>query len=131
MVTLVVTAISLVVGGVVVMNIMLVSVTERIREIGVRKALGARRRDIVRQFLVESVILALFGGLLGLVGAALFSWGLAAVLGRIMATTFTAPIRLWAVLLAVAVSTLVGLVAGIYPARRAAALDPVVALRSE
>ena len=131
MVTLVVTAISLVVGGVVVMNIMLVSVTERIREIGVRKALGARRRDIVRQFLVESVILALFGGLLGLVGAALFSWGLAAVLGRIMATTFTAPIRLWAVLMAVAVSTLVGLVAGIYPARRAAALDPVVALRSE
>ena len=130
-VTLVVTAISLVVGGVVVMNIMLVSVTERIREIGVRKALGARRRDIVRQFLVESVILALFGGVLGLVGAALFSWGLAAVLGSIMATTFTAPVRLWAVLLALAVSTLVGLVAGIYPARRAAALDPVVALRSE
>jgi putative ABC transport system permease protein len=130
-VTLVVTAISLVVGGVVVMNIMLVSVTERIREIGVRKALGARRRDIVRQFLVESVVLSLFGGLLGLVGAALFSWGLAAALGSIMATTFTAPVRLWAVLLALAVSTVVGLVAGIYPARRAAALDPVVALRSE
>jgi len=130
-VTLVVTAISLVVGGVVVMNIMLVSVTERIREIGVRKALGARRGDIVRQFLVESVVLSLFGGLLGLLGAALFSWGLAAVLGSIMSTTFTAPVRLWAVLLALAVSTLVGLVAGIYPARRAAALDPVVALRSE
>jgi putative ABC transport system permease protein len=113
------------------MNIMLVSVTERIREIGVRKALGARRRDIVRQFLVESVVLSLFGGLLGLLGAAVFSWGLATVLGSIMATTFTAPIRLWAVLLALAVSTLVGLVAGIYPARRAAALDPVVALRSE
>jgi len=126
-----VTAISLVVGGVVVMNIMLVSVTERIREIGVRKALGARRGDIVRQFLVESVVLSLFGGLLGLLGAALFSWGLAAVLGSIMSTTFTAPVRLWAVLLALAVSTLVGLVAGIYPARRAAALDPVVALRSE
>jgi putative ABC transport system permease protein len=130
-VTVVVTGISLVVGGVVVMNIMLVSVTERIREIGVRKALGARRRDIQRQFLVESVILSVFGGLLGLMGAALFSWGLAAVLGSIMATTFTAPIRLWAVLLALAVSTLVGLVAGVYPARRAAALDPVVALRSE
>jgi putative ABC transport system permease protein len=130
-VTVVVTAISLLVGGVVVMNIMLVSVTERIREIGVRKALGARRRDILRQFLVESVILSLFGGVLGLVGAALFSWGLATVLGNIMSTTFTAPVRLWAVLLALFVSTVVGLVAGIYPAGRAAALDPVVALRNE
>jgi putative ABC transport system permease protein len=130
-VTVVVTGISLIVGGVVVMNIMLVSVTERIREIGVRKALGARRRDILRQFLVESVILSVFGGLLGLLGAAVFSWGLATVLGAIMATTFTAPVRLWAVLLALLVSTLVGLVAGVYPARRAAALDPVTALRSE
>ena len=130
-VTVVVTGISLIVGGVVVMNIMLVSVSERIREIGVRKALGARRRDILRQFLVESVILSVFGGLLGLLGAAVFSWGLASLLGSIMATTFTAPIRLWAVLLALLVSTLVGLVAGVYPARRAAALDPVVALRSE
>ena len=131
MVTVVVTGISLIVGGVVVMNIMLVSVTERIREIGVRKALGARRRDILRQFLVESVILSLFGGMLGLLGAAVFSWGLATVLGNIMATTFTAPVRLWAVLLAMFVSTVVGLVAGIYPAGRAAALDPVVALRNE
>jgi len=130
-VTVVVTGISLIVGGVVVMNIMLVSVSERIREIGVRKALGARRRDILRQFLVESVILSVFGGLLGLLGAALASWGLASLLGSIMATTFTAPIRLWAVLLALLVSTLVGLVAGVYPARRAAALDPVAALRSE
>jgi putative ABC transport system permease protein len=130
-VTVVVTGISLLVGGVVVMNIMLVSVTERIREIGVRKALGARRRDILRQFLVESVILSLFGGVLGLIGAAVFSWGLATVLGKIMSTTFTAPVRLWAVLLAMAVSTVVGLVAGIYPAGRAAALDPVVALRNE
>ena len=130
-VTVVVTAISLLVGGVVVMNIMLVSVTERIREIGVRKALGARRKDILRQFLVESVILSLFGGILGLVGAALFSAGLAALLGGIMATNFTAPVRLWAVLLALAVSTVVGLVAGIYPAGRAAALDPVEALRNE
>jgi len=130
-VTVVVTGISLLVGGVVVMNIMLVSVTERIREIGVRKALGARRRDILRQFLVESVILSIFGGVLGLIGAAVFSFALATALGKIMSTTFTAPVRLWAVLLAIAVSTIVGLVAGIYPAGRAAALDPVVALRNE
>ena len=130
-VTVVVTGISLIVGGVVVMNIMLVSVTERIREIGVRKALGARRRDIMRQFLVESVILSLFGGILGIIGAAIFSTGLAALLGSIMSTSFTAPVRLWAVLLAVFVSTAVGLVAGLYPAGRAAALDPVTALRNE
>ena len=130
-VTVVVTGISLIVGGVVVMNIMLVSVTERIREIGVRKALGARRRDIMRQFLVESVILSLFGGILGIIGAAVASSALAMVLGSIMSTTFTAPVRLWAVLLAVFVSTFVGLVAGLYPAGRAAALDPVTALRNE
>jgi putative ABC transport system permease protein len=130
-VTLVVTAISLIVGGVVVMNIMLVSVTERIQEIGVRKALGARRRDIVRQFLVESVLLSALGGALGVVGALVFSKGLALVLGNIMSATFTAPNRLWAVLAALLVSSAVGLVAGIYPANRAAALDPVVALRNE
>ena len=129
--TVLVTTISLIVGGIVVMNIMLVSVTERIREIGVRKALGARRRDILRQFLVESVILSAFGGILGVLGAAAFSMLLAAVLGGMMSADFSAPVRLWAVLLALFVSTAVGLVAGIYPASRAAALDPVVALRNE
>jgi putative ABC transport system permease protein len=130
-VTLVVTAISLLVGGIVVMNIMLVSVTERIKEIGVRKALGARRGDILRQFLVESVILSGFGGVMGLVGAAAFSLMLASVLGSIMSVNFSAPIRPWAVALAIGVSSVVGLVAGIYPANRAAALDPVEALRNE
>ncbi len=130
-VTFVVTAISLLVGGIVVMNIMLVSVTERIREIGVRKALGARRGDILRQFLVESVILSGFGGVLGVIGAAAFSFGLGTLLGNMMSANFSAPIRPWAVALAIGVSSIVGLVAGIYPANRAAALDPVEALRNE
>jgi putative ABC transport system permease protein len=130
-VTLVVTAISLMVGGIVVMNIMLVSVTERIKEIGVRKALGARRGDILRQFLVESVILSGFGGLMGVLGAAAFSFLLASILGSIMSANFSAPIRPWAVAMALGVSSIVGLVAGIYPANRAAALDPVEALRNE
>jgi len=130
-VTIVVTAMSLIIGGVVVMNIMLVSVTERIREIGVRKALGARKRDILRQFLVESVLLSALGGALGILGATLLSMALAAVLGGIMSADFSAPVRLWAVTLALFVSSLVGLVAGIYPASRAASLDPVVALRNE
>ena len=130
-VTFVVTAISLLVGGIVVMNIMLVSVTERIKEIGVRKALGARRGDILRQFLVESVILSGFGGFLGVLGAAAFSYVLASVLGNMMSANFSAPVRPWAVALAIGVSSIVGLVAGIYPANRAAALDPVEALRNE
>jgi putative ABC transport system permease protein len=130
-VTIVVTAISLLIGGIVVMNIMLVSVTERIQEIGIRKAMGARRRDILRQFLVEAVVLSGFGGLLGVLGAALFSFGLAAVLGNMMSLDFSAPVRPWAVALALTVSSVVGLVAGLYPASRAAALDPVIALRNE
>jgi len=130
-VTIVVTAISLLIGGIVVMNIMLVSVTERIQEIGVRKALGARRRDILRQFLVESVVLSGFGGLLGVLGATAIALGLAAFLGNMMGLDFQAPVRPWAVSLALFVSSLVGLVAGIYPASRAAALDPVIALRKE
>ena len=130
-VTLVVTAISLLIGGIVVMNIMLVSVTERIQEIGVRKALGARRGDILRQFLVEAVVLSGLGGALGVLGAAGFSFLLASVLGNIMSLDFSAPIRPWAVALALTVSSLVGLVAGLYPASRAAALEPVDALRNE
>jgi len=129
--TLLVTAISLFVGGIVVMNIMLVSVTERTAEIGVRKALGARRRDILRQFLVESIVLCALGGALGVIGASVFAFGLGRVIGGMMHAEFAADVRWWAVLLSLAVSTLVGLVAGVYPASRAAALDPVAALRQE
>ena len=130
-VTFVVTAISLLIGGVVVMNIMLVSVTERIREIGIRKALGAKRRDILRQFLVESVVLATLGGALGVVGAAIFAQGLGALIGNWMSVDFSTPVEPWAVALALGMSCAVGLVAGIYPAGRAAALDPITALRNE
>jgi len=129
--TLLVTAISLIVGGVVVMNIMLVSVTERTAEIGMRKAMGARRRDIMRQFLVESVALASFGGVLGVIGAVVFAKGLGSVIGSLMSADFVAPVRLWSVVLAIGVAGAVGLVAGLYPASRAASLDPVTALRAE
>ncbi|HQR36228.1 MAG TPA: ABC transporter permease [Blastocatellia bacterium] len=120
-----VTSIALVVGGIVIMNIMLVSVTERTREIGIRKSLGAKRRDILRQFLVESTIQALAGGAVGVT----IAWGL----GKLV-STFT-PIPTSLPLLAVAVALLVsggvGLIAGVYPAWRAAGLDPVTAMRAD
>jgi putative ABC transport system permease protein len=124
-VTIGIASISLVVGGIVVMNIMLVSVTERTREIGVRKALGARRRDIMTQFLIESATLSLLGGLIGI--------ALGAVVVMIVASVFTLPaaIKWWAIALAIVVSTGVGLFFGIYPANKAASLDPIVALRYE
>ncbi len=124
-VTVSIAAISLVVGGIVVMNIMLVSVTERTREIGVRKAIGARRVDILLQFLIESASLTLLGGLIGLGLAAL----IAATVSRV--TGFPAIIELWAVVLALGVSTGVGLFFGIWPASRAAQLEPIAALRKE
>jgi putative ABC transport system permease protein len=118
-------SISLVVGGIVIMNIMLVSVTERTREIGVRKALGARRNDILLQFLIESSILAAIGGLLGV------TFGIGAAKLLTMAIGFPSPIVLWSILLALFVATAVGLFFGIYPAQKAAALDPITALRAE
>ncbi|MBI5400300.1 ABC transporter permease [Candidatus Saganbacteria bacterium] len=118
-------AISLLVGGIGIMNIMLVAVNERIREIGVRKAIGAKRRDIVLQFLIESMFISLFGGLLGIIfgltGAFLIMWFIKGTL----------IIAWWAVLLATVVSAAVGIFFGVYPALRAASLDPVIALRYE
>lgn len=125
-----VAAISLLVGGIGIMNIMLVSVTERTREIGLRKAIGARRRDILIQFLTESILLSLFGGFLGI----LLAWGISALIGAIAAannTPIEPVIGLDAVLLATLFSMSVGLVFGLYPANRAASLEPVEALRYE
>ena len=125
-----VAGISLLVGGIGIMNIMLVSVTERTKEIGLRKALGARRRDIMIQFLTESSLLSLIGGLIG-IG---LGWLIAYAVGRIAAaanTPLNPAISLNAILLATLFSTAVGLFFGIYPANRAAGLEPVEALRSE
>ncbi len=122
--------ISLLVGGIGIMNIMLVSVTERTREIGLRKALGARRRDILIQFLTESSLLSLIGGIIGI----LFGWLISFTVGQIAAangTEFIPIVGADAVLLATLFSAAVGLFFGIYPANRAAGLEPVEALRYE
>ncbi len=123
-------AISLLVGGIGIMNIMLVSVTERTKEIGLRKAVGARKSDILIQFLTESSLLSLFGGIIGII----FGWLISFAVGKIAAasgTPFTPSVSLSAVLLATIFSTAVGLFFGIYPANRAANLEPVEALRYE
>ena len=124
-VTVAIASISLVVGGIVVMNIMLVSVTERTREIGIRKATGARRVDILLQFLIESAMLAFVGGVIGVLLA------IAIVKGVSAATSLPSAIEWWAVLLGLGVSTAVGLFFGIWPAQKAANLDPIAALRYE
>jgi putative ABC transport system permease protein len=118
-------AISLVVGGIVIMNIMLVSVTERTREIGIRKAMGARRRDILSQFLIESGTMAATGGALGIVLGIVVSKAVTWLVGM------PSEIKLWAVAAGLVVSAGVGIFFGVYPARRAAELDPIQALRFE
>ena len=120
-----VTSIALVVGGIVIMNIMLVSVTERTKEIGIRKSLGARRSDILKQFLVESVALAFMGGALGV----LIAWGIAKLVETF--TPIPTSLPMLAVAVALFVSGSVGLISGIYPAWRAARLDPITAMRAD
>lgn len=123
-------AISLVVGGIGIMNIMLVSVTERTREIGLRKAVGARQKDILQQFLIEAVMLTLTGGVIGIMFGSITSF-LAYLIARNFITGWVFTVPPSAVALAFTVSTAVGLLFGIYPARRAAKLDPIEALRYE
>ncbi|HVX39350.1 MAG TPA: ABC transporter permease [Gemmatimonadaceae bacterium] len=117
--------VGLVVGAIVIMNIMLVAVAERTREIGIRKSLGARRRDILNQFLVESATLATLGSALGIVLGIGFAKGLAAV------SPLPAAVQLWSIFVGVGVGAGVGMIAGIYPASRAAMLDPIAAMRQE
>ena len=120
-----VVSVFMVVGGVVIMNIMLAVVTERTREIGIRKSVGARSRDILNQFLVESSMLSGTGGLIGVTVA----WVVAVLVRNLTPVPMQVPIS--AILIGLTLSTVVGLFFGIYPARRAAKLDPIEALRSE
>ena len=120
-----VVALSLVVGGIVIMNIMLMVVTERTREIGLRKALGARRRDIVWQILTESVTLSTFGGVMG----TFFGFILAMIISKL--SPLPATVQVWSVAIGIGITAVVGLFFGLYPAMRAARLDPIEALRRE
>ena len=124
-VTIGIASISLIVGGIVIMNIMLVSVTERTREIGLRKSLGARQSDIRLQFLIESATIAAVGGACGVI--------LGIILAKVVSLTTSLPssVQIWSVLMGLIVATGVGLFFGVYPASKAARLDPVVALRQE
>ncbi len=117
-----ITLITLLVGGIVVMNIMLVSVTERTFEIGLRKAVGATRKQILMQFLIESGMLCAFGGVIGL----LMAWGFVTLITALAGITMT--ITIGYILLAIIVSSVIGMIAGIYPAFKAARLDPIIAL---
>ena len=126
-----VAGISLLVGGIGIMNIMLVSVTERTREIGLRKAVGAGKNDILIQFLLEAVLLTLTGGILGIASGALLSLGASLIFGYFLKASWGFLLPLNAIALGVGVSVMIGLIFGIYPARKAAWLSPIEALRYE
>ena len=121
-----ISSLGLLVGGIGVMNIMLVSVTERTKEIGIRKAIGARRRDIVNQFLFEAMTLTFFGGILGV----LLSIGISRII-VLLIPSLPATIPSWAVFTGLGVSVGVGLIFGVWPARKASRLDPIECLRYE
>ncbi len=123
-------AISLVVGGIGIMNIMLVAVTERYREIGLRKAVGARKKNILSQFLLETIIVSMAGSIIGILGGALFA-GLITIIARALDYEWEFVISFSSIVAAVGVGTIIGLVFGYYPATKAAALDPIVSLRYE
>ena len=120
-----VVSVFLVIGGVVIMNVMLASVTERTREIGIRKSLGARSKDILLQFLVESAVMSALGGAVGIT----IAWLMAVIIENTTPVPMAVPLN--AVVVALLVSTSVGLFFGVYPARRASRLDPIEALRYE
>ncbi len=120
-----VVAIGILVGGIVIMNIMLMAVTERTHEIGLRKAVGASAADVRRQFLVEAIALAIFGGVLGV----LAGWGLALLVSAL--SPLPARVTPWSVALALTLGAGIGVLFGVYPASRAARLDPITAMRAE
>ena len=124
-------AIALIVGGIGIMNIMLVSVTERTREIGLRKAVGAKNKDILNQFLIESVTLTVLGGTVGLIGGLLIAFVASIGLSKALNTDWAFVVPFGAVVLGFGVAAIVGLVFGIYPARKASKLNPIEALRHE